>query len=323
MATDIAFAVGVLALVGKRSPLSLRIFLLTLAIVDDLGAILVIALFYSRGLAPAWLALAMMVVVVIVVLQRLKVRSMVPYAVCAGVLWLAVFSSGVHATIAGVVLGLLTPTRPFRPPEVVTPAASVHLQDIADRVADGIADEDEQTRLLEVSRLVNEAVSPLARLEARLHGWSSLVVLPLFALANAGVTLGGSAIGNAFGTGVTIGVVAGLVVGKPVGILLAVYAAVRLRLGRLPAGVGWLEIAGAGMLAGIGFTVALFVTGLAFADPALQDSAKVGVLIASLLAGVLGSAALWARDASRGDTTPRPPTPPAAGAPEREVAPRA
>jgi NhaA family Na+:H+ antiporter len=179
-----------------------------------------------------------------------------------------------------------------------------YLQDIQGRVADGVADEDEQNRLLEVSRLVNESVSPLARLEARLHGWSSYVVLPLFALANAGVSFRGAALREVVGNPVTLGVALGLVVGKPLGILLAVAAAVRLRVGRLPSGVVWLEIFGAGLLAGIGFTVALFVAGLAFTDPGQQGAAKLGILAASLAAGILGSTALWLRNAARRGASP-------------------
>ena len=297
MATDIAFAVGVLALVGRRAPTSLKIFLLTLAIVDDLGAILVIALFYSEGLALLWLGVAAFVVVLILVLTRLGVRSLVPYVLAAAVLWLAIFESGVHATIAGVILGFLTPAKPYQPPEAVSDVAISHLTE-ASREPDGVADEPEQLHLIEVSRLVNEAVSPLARLEWRLHHWSSFVVLPLFALANAGVALSAESVSEGATGAIGLGIIAGLVIGKPLGIVAAGFLAVRLRIARLPDGVGWLEMIGAGLVAGIGFTVAIFVAGLAFSEPAAEESAKVGILIASLIAGVLGFAALYARDAA-------------------------
>ena len=307
MATDIAFAVGVLALVGRRAPTSLKIFLLTLAIVDDLGAILVIALFYSDGIAMGWLGVAAAVVVLVLLMTRLGIRSLAPYVLAAGVLWLAIFESGVHATIAGVILGFLTPARPFQPPEAVSDVAVAHLREAA-REPDGVADEQEQVRLLEVSRLVNEAVSPLERLVHRLHHWSSFVVLPLFALANAGVVLSSDALASAVSSTVGLGVVLGLVLGKPLGIVAASFLATRLRIARLPDGVGWLEMIGAGLVAGIGFTVAIFVAGLAFDDAASEGTAKVGILLASLVAGVLGFAALYARDAAKspGAGQPKP-----------------
>ncbi len=299
MATDIAFALGVLALVGARAPAGLKVFLLTLAVVDDLGAILVIAVFYSSGVAASWLWLAAGTVAAILVMRRLEIRALAPYVAAAGVLWLAVYASGVHATIAGVILGLLTPAWPFHPPEAVTEAAAGHLDGLRDRIPDGIADEGEQTSLLEVQRLASEAVSPLARLQSKLHPWSSFVVLPLFALANAGVVLSGAELAAVVREPVSLGVVVGLVVGKPLGIVAAAYLAVRMGLARLPAGVGWLEVVGVAGLAGVGFTVSIFIAGLAFDSPQLVDTAKVGILAASLLSGVLGAVSLGARDAAR------------------------
>ena len=298
MATDIAFAVGVLALVGRRAPSALKVFLLTLAVADDLGAIAVIALFYTRDLAPLWLLVAAGTVGVIVVLQRLGVRRYVPYVVAAAVLWLAIFESGVHATIAGVVLGFLTPSRPLHPPEAVSSLAERHLERLQENPPDGIADENEQATLLEVARLAREGVSPLARLESMLHPWTSFLVLPLFALANAGVRLGEGGLAAAMGEPVTLGIVAGLVLGKPLGIMAASFITVKLGLGALPRACGWLEMAGVGMLAGVGFTVAIFIAGLAFTDPALADAAKVGILVASVLAGVFGAAFLAWRNAA-------------------------
>ena len=297
MATDIAFAVGVLALVGTRAPSSLKVFLLTLAVADDLGAIAVIAVFYSRGVDARWLILVAVMVAAVIAMARFGARRYVWYVIAAAVLWLAVFESGVHATVAGVILGFLTPSRPLHAPEEVSGLAERHLEALQLKPADGIADEDEQATLLEVARLTTEGVSPLARLQAALHPWTSFVVLPLFALANAGVVLSGGSLGQVLGEPVTLGIILGLVVGKPLGVMLAAFLAVKTGLGRLPSGVGWIEVLGAGMLAGVGFTVAIFIAGLAFEDAALAAAAKTGILVASAIAGILGAGFLALRDA--------------------------
>ncbi len=299
MATDIAFSVGVLSLVGSRAPTGLKIFLLSLAVADDIGAILVIAVFYTAGLEGSWLVVAAATIVAVVVMKRVGVRALVPYVAAAAVLWFAVFESGVHATIAGVVLGLLTPARSYHPPEAVVGDAARHLGAVRRRPADGRSDEEEETALLHVSAVVEEAVSPLARLERALHPWTSFVVLPLFALANAGVVLSGTGVGDLLRDPVAVGVATGLVLGKPVGIVGAALLAVRLGRLRLPPGVGWLEMAGVALLAGIGFTVSIFVAGLAFGDEsAATDTAKIGILVASAVAGVLGAGFLAVRDAA-------------------------
>ncbi len=251
MATDIAFAVGILALAG-RVPTSLKVFLLALAIVDDLGAIAVIAIFYSEDIALDAGAIAVALVALVLVLQRIGVRSVWPYVVAGVALWVAVFESGVHATVAGVALGLLTPAWP-------------------------VGDDD-------------GAQSPLERLEQLLHPWVSFGIVPLFALANAGVALSGDSLSAAAESRVAIGIVLGLVAGKTAGILLATWLAVRTGAGSMPAGARWPQIAGVAMLGGVGFTVSLFVTGLAFDAPALVSDAKLGVLAGSLVAGVLGFA---------------------------------
>ena len=298
MATDIAFAVGVLALVGSRAPSALKVFLLTLAVADDLGAIAVIALFYTRDLAGSWLVVAGGAVLAVLLLQRAGVRKYAPYVVAAVVLWLAVFESGVHATIAGVVLGFLTPSRPLHPPESVSGLADGHLERLQAMPPDAVADEGEQATLLEVSRLAREGVSPLARLQSLLHPWTSFVILPLFALANAGVRIVGTDVGGALTEPVTLGIVVGLVVGKPLGVVAAAFITIKLGLGRLPRACGWLEMTGVGLLAGVGFTVAIFIAGLAFTQPEQTSAAKLGILIASTLAGVLGGTFLAVRNAS-------------------------
>jgi Na+:H+ antiporter, NhaA family len=295
MATDIAFAVGILALVGTRAPASLKVFLLTLAIVDDIGAIIVIALFYTTSLQAAWLGVAAVTVLAVVGLRRLQVNTVVPYFLLAGVLWLAVFESGVHATIAGVLLGLLTPAFPFHPPEAVTGVIGHRLALLNARPPDGRADEDEQNELASITVLAHDGVSPLQTWQHRLHPWSAFLILPLFALANAGVHIDGSALGEVITSPVPLGVILGLVVGKPVGVILAGVIATRTGLARLPRGVGWLEMGGVGLLAGVGFTVSIFVSGLAFADPEVVGSARVGILTASVISGVLGYTALVAR----------------------------
>lgn len=294
MATDIAFAIGILALVGSRAPAGLKVFLLTLAIVDDIGAIMVIAAFYSDGVSALWLAVAALTVVAIVVLKRLQVRPLAPYVVAAAVLWFAVYSSGVHPTIAGVTLGLLTPARPLH-------AARAAAQEGTRRLARVGAGEGDDEDLLAARHLSAEAVSPLVRLERALHPWTAFLVLPLFALANAGVVLSGDAIGGLLTDRVALGVVAGLVLGKPLGIMGAAAIALATGRARLPRGVGWLEMLGVSALAGVGFTVSIFIAGLAFTDAALDDAAKVGILAASLLAGVIGFVALAARDAAKSD----------------------
>jgi len=245
MATDIAFAVGVLALLGSRVPSRLKLFLLTLAIVDDIGAILVIALFYSRGLNFWWLAGAAGALLLVVVMSRLGVDRPLLYLLPGLLLWVCLLESGVEATLAGVMLGLLTPARPRGGRPV------------------------------------------LERLEHHLLPWSSFLVVPVFALANAGVVLTADSIDAALRSRITIGIVVGLVVGKFVGIMGATLIGLRTGIGRLPEGVTRRHVAGVAALGGIGFTVALFVSDLTFQGSAL-DHAKIGVLGASAIAAVLG-----------------------------------
>lgn len=302
MATDIAFSLGVLALAGRRVPVSLKVFLLTLAVVDDIGAIIVIALFYSAGVQVGWLLAAVAVVGAFGLLHRLGVQSLVPYVVLAGALWVATFEAGIHATIAGVALGLLTPARPWQRPEAVRHVAATWLEE--DHLADGRDEERDQTAMLEVAALAAEAVSPVERFERALHPYTSFVVLPVFALANAGVDLSPVTGAPSLSSPVSLGVLFGLVLGKPIGITLAAVIATRAGGVRLPAHAGWVEMVGVGLLAGIGFTVSLFVTGLAFEGP-LADEAKLAILLASLLAGALGSACLLLRPTAQ-PLYPRP-----------------
>jgi len=286
MATDIAFALGVLTLAAAHAPPSLKSLLLTLAIVDDIGAILVIAVFYSGGVAWPWLAAAVGMAGLVVVCARIRIRATEVYLLLGVVLWYATYRAGVNPTIAGVAMGLLTPAHPFQRPATVSEEAH--------RIADDTVDDPEPpdadaTSWLGLARLSREAVSPLARVEHALLPWSSFVILPLFALANAGVTLTGGAVAEALTSVVALGIVLGLVVGKPVGVLIASAVGVRSGVGRLGTGIGWGHIGGLGVTAGIGFTMALFVAGLAFEDdPARLAYAKVAILAASVIAGAAG-----------------------------------
>jgi NhaA family Na+:H+ antiporter len=302
MATDIAFALGVLTLAARSAPASLKPFLLTLAIVDDIGAIVVIAFFYSGGVAMGPLLAAAILIGVIVVLQRLDVRSAVVYVALGLGVWLAFHESGVHPTIAGVILGLLTPAEPFQRPRAVSAEA---VRTAATTVDDPEPPDADSPQWLRLAMLSREAVSPLARAEAALHPWTSYAVIPLFALANAGVRLSVDALRDAMTSPVTLGVVLGLVAGKILGITLASALAVRTGLGRLPSACGWRHVVGLSAVAGVGFTVSLFIAELAFADPALATEAKVGIFAASLVAGVLGFVVLRSgRVASPGEARP-------------------
>jgi NhaA family Na+:H+ antiporter len=258
------------------------VFLLSLAIVDDIGAILVIALFYSGGIQAQWLVVAGLLLALIVVLRRVKVLWVPVYVVIGTVVWLAIFESGVHATIAGVALGLLTPARPTDPggfPDVLEHAAN-------------LSSEPDAQSLRAVAFQAAEVVSVAERLEHLLHPWTSYLIIPLFALANAGVAVSGETLGNAIASPVALGIILGLVVGKVIGISAFSWLAIKLRLGEAPPGVRPSQLVGTAAVAGIGFTVSLFITALAFEEQELVDAAKMGVLIGSSLAGLLGATIL-------------------------------
>ena len=278
MATDVAFAVGVLALLGPRIPTELKVLLLGLAIIDDVGAILVIAVVYSDGVGLQALAIAAVGLGVVAVLRGARVRYLPVYVVLGSVVWLATFESGVHATIAGVALGLMAPAHPFLP-EVD-----------ADRIASKLSEDEHVTaaEVRDISFRLRVSIPVTERLQDLLHPWTSYVIVPLFALANAGVPISASGLADAASSPVTIGVIVGLVGGKLVGVTGAILLAVRLGLGRLPATVTTRHVVGLAGIAGIGFTVSLFITALAYDDPVLTDQAKLGVLAASLLAALVG-----------------------------------
>ena len=278
MATDIAFVLGVVALLGDRCPPGVRVFLLTLAIVDDIGAVTVIAVFYSAGVDLVTLGAAAAVLGLIVLALRLTTWRGPAYMVAGLVLWALVLAAGVHPTIAGVALGLITAVHPPRR-DAIARAASLGRVFRRDLSAAG-----GRATALEVSR----AVSPNERFQGAIHPWSSYVIVPLFALANAGVPLGADSLSRALTSPITLGVVVGLVAGKALGISLVSLAGLKAGVGILPRGVGRGHLGAAAALAGIGFTVSLFVAELAFDDPALREEAKIGVLLASALAAGLG-----------------------------------
>jgi NhaA family Na+:H+ antiporter len=254
MATDIAFALGVLALLGSRAPTGLKVFLAALAITDDIGAVLVIAFFYTAQLSLTALAAAAVVLALLAAANRAGVRTMWVYAPLGIVLWVAFLKSGVHATVAGVLLAMTIPAR----------------------TAAGEWDESR---------------SPLLALEERLHGPVSFGIMPLFALANAGLHLD-RRLAAAFGEPIALGVLLGLALGKPIGITAAAWATVRAGLAALPEGVSWRGLHGAAWLGGIGFTMSLFIAGLAFTTADALDAAKAGILAASAIAGIIGTLVL-------------------------------
>jgi NhaA family Na+:H+ antiporter len=298
MATDIAFALGVLVLLGDRAPPALKIFLAALAIADDLGAVLVIALFYTSQISWTNLAMGLLFLLALVVANRFGVRSPMVYGVLGiGGLWLAFLLSGVHPTIAGILAAMTIPARSrINPDEFLstTRRAIDRFEHSGAQGEDVLVNKDRQAALLELRMAYEQSTTPLQRLEKALHPWISVVVLPIFALANAGVEI----TGNFFALlaqPITLGIILGLVLGKQVGITLFSWIAVRLGLASLPRGVTWRHIYGVAWLGGIGFTMSLFISGLAFDNAAAMAEAKTGILTASLIAGCIGVLILWRR----------------------------
>ncbi len=290
MATDIAFALGILALVGRGIPLALKVFLAALAIVDDIGAVLVIALFYSESLAANYLFIGLGFLLLLVALNYLGVRNGVPYLILSTALWFCVLKSGVHATIAGVLAAMTIPARihidALRFRVRAKPHFALFEEDSALRES-FLTSAEQQRAIYKIERLCELAGSPLLRIEAGLHTWVAFVIMPIFALANAGVALHGD-VQSAVTHHVSLGVIAGLFFGKQIGVFGTSWLAVKLGLASMPKGVSWLHVYGAACLAGIGFTMSLFITGLAFNDEAHIIPAKLGILCASLLSAIVG-----------------------------------
>ncbi len=288
-ATDIAFAVGVLALLGKSIPGPLRIFLLALAIIDDIVAVLIIAFFYSGGLDYSGFGIALVGLVLVLLFNRMGVAAAWAYVVPGAILWLGLLHTGAHPTLAGVVLGLMTPV-------AMRPAQRHHL-DVAEQALTRIRSHAQRGQF-EVDVLYHELriattaqrdlLPPVFRLPAMLHPWVAFGVMPIFALANAGVQFGGMDLAATGPHTVFWGVLLALVLGKPLGVFLATFLAVKSGVSPLPEGINWRGVLLVGVLAGIGFTMAIFVGGLAFSDAALLSAAKLGILAASATAAIVG-----------------------------------
>ncbi len=299
MATDIAFALGVLALLGERAPVSLKVFLTALAIVDDIVAVLVIALFYTSEISWEALGVGALFLAASVVANLIGVGRTLVYAVLGVGLWLCFLLSGVHATIAGVLLALTVPASSFINPGAFLERSRYILERFERAGEKGesvLTNEERQAALHALNHATYKLEPPLHELEHALHPWVVFAIMPIFALANAGVSLGGG-ITEALTNPVALGIVAGLVLGKQLGITLFAWLAVKSGVSELPTGIGWRHVYGATWLAGIGFTMSLFISDLAFADGSLVEAAKLGILVASLVAGVVGWTIL--RGASR------------------------
>ena len=312
MATDIAFAVGILVLLAWRVPRNLIIFLTALAIADDLGAVLIIALFYTAKIHLPALVMALVLLVALALLNRGGIRHPLPYAISGMLLWYAVHESGIHATLSGILLAAAIPARPaYAPVQFERRIQELHAAFRDDRRDASTPDDPlSNLRMASIAQAMERSAaavqSPLQRIEHAMTPWVTFIVIPVFALANASVDLAGVDWSEAVSHPVTAGIVAGLVIGKSVGITLFAWTAVRLGLARLPSGVAWKHLVGAAWLAGIGFTMSLFIGQLAFRDPALVEQARIGVLLGSAISAAVGLAWLWfaAGAANRGRDAP-------------------
>ena len=291
MATDIAFALGILALLGKRVPGTLKVFMTALAIGDDIGAVIVIAIFYTAQINWVLLGIGLACLGGLLFLNMIRTRMPLPYLVLAAAVWFSFFESGVHATIAGVLVAFTIPTRTRRDPIEFVAWGKEKLDEI-ERLEDPAMhplSKKYQQRVAAALQIAARSIqSPLRRIEHGLHPWTTFVILPLFALANAGVALDGSSLGAAVLHPISLGVILGLVLGKQIGITAFTYLAVKLKIADLPDGVTWKQIYAVSWLGGIGFTMSIFVSGLAFGESMLLDYAKIGILVASLAAGAIG-----------------------------------
>jgi NhaA family Na+:H+ antiporter len=290
MATDIAFALGIIALLGDRIPRALAIFLTALAIVDDLGAVLVIAIFYTGELSWVALGLVGLCLVILMIGNRMGIQHPNFYALVGLVLWIALLKSGVHASIAGVLIGATIPVKPRHPHDEFVEKSKQLLKryHASETIPGPFHNEQRLGTLLALEHITHDSMSPLQRMEHEMNPWVIYGVMPVFALANAGISLSSSELTAALTHPITLGVGFGLLLGKPLGVLFFSWLAVKLRLCDLPAGSGWTDILGVGILAGIGFTMSMFITNLAYADLTRIANAKVGIFAASILAGVIG-----------------------------------
>lgn len=294
MATDIAFSLGVLALLGSRAPLSLKVFLTAFAIVDDIGAIAVIAIFYTESISWANLGVGVGLLLFLVALNVSGVTNTLIYFIVSILVWISFFESGIHATVSGVLIAMTIPMKVQIDSQQFVQRGRM-LMDIFENEGPNttrrghfaLTTTRQRGVLEELEDASKEVESPLQRLEHILHPWVAFVIIPVFALANAGVSLGDVGFGGLTST-ITLGILLGLVIGKPVGIVFFSWLAVRLGIASIPRDIGWLQILGASLLGGIGFTMSIFITGLAFVDESLIAQSKMAILIASLVTGGLG-----------------------------------
>lgn len=310
MATDIAFALGLLALLGSRVPLALRVFLTSLAIVDDLGALLVIAIFYTENLRADMLLWGAGVVLALIALNLMGVRRVIPYAILGVALWVFVLKSGVHATLAGVLVAVTIPARS----RIDQSAFLAHIREFTEQFARGVlpgkrpgenlmTSRDQQSAILSMEMAINDAATPLMKIEHALHPWIAFFVVPIFAIANAGLEVDAGML-EGLTNPVFLGVFLGLALGKPIGIFGFTWLYMQSGLGRLAAGVSMRQIFGAGLLGGVGFTMSLFIGNLAFPGSGQLEVSKLGILAATIVTGAAGLAVL---------ATTRPALPPEPG----------
>jgi Na+:H+ antiporter, NhaA family len=303
MATDIAFALGVLALLGDKIPVSLKIFLTALAIVDDLGAVLVIAIFYTAELSLIYLGIGIALILTSVLLARLHVRNPFVYAILGVIVWVFFLKSGVHATIAGVLMALTIPGKArINSKSFISRSKSI-ISDLETNceIGDMVPSSKEfNSGVFELESNCEKVMAPMQRLEHGLAPWVAYLIMPIFALANAGLEINPELMGVLFNP-ITIGIILGLFIGKQIGISLFAWLSVKLKFSDLPEGVTWKKIYGVACLGGIGFTMSLFISNLAYTNSLYQEEAKLGILIASLLSGILGAVIL------KMDKTPPPP----------------
>lgn len=306
VATDIAFAVGIMALLGKRVTPTLRVLLLSIAIADDIGATLIITLFYSSDLVLSDLGISLAGVLLIVFMQKLGFRRTVAFVPGAGLIWLGLHHSGIHPALGGVAIGLMTPVRTWFGPSTFDERARNTVTGIcAIQEREDMSEQELVKPLSRLSWMARECVSPVVWLEAALHPWVAFGVMPVFALANAGIRIESETLMNSGAQAAALGIVAGLVIGKPLGIVGSVWIGTRLGLFRLPADVRWAGLGVVGCVGGVGFTMALFIGTLAFDDASLVGASKLAILVGSTLAAVVGLAV--------GAAALRPPTVPTKG----------
>lgn len=300
MATDIAFSLAVLAFLGNKIPMGVRIFLTALAIADDLGAVLVIGLFYTQSVSIHALLLAGLFLIILLVVNLLWIRHAIVYAVLGLGLWMAILSSGIHATVAGVLVALFIPAQGKYETQTFIDRIRLYLDKFECGNQAGnecgftiLLNKDHLNSVHGIEEACHEVETPLQRLEYGVHPWVSYLILPLFALANAGIVLTNINVTESLFHPVSVGIIMGLVVGKPLGIFLFTFISVKVLRTELHKGVYWHHLIGAGILAGIGFTMSLFISGLSFSVPEIVDTAKIGIITGSCISALAGLAFLW------------------------------